>query len=94
MLLFAHAKPGKYRTENIVRRNFSCNGAEMVEYLADILGEQVARQAFLYALSGSGERFGGMNLQICKQRNGNYTHWNQPFVQQVPELRQSRNPKT
>ena len=51
IVLFADAKPGKYRTENIVRRNFSCNGAEMVEYLADILGEQVARQAFLYALS-------------------------------------------
>lgn len=44
----------------------------MVEYLADILGEQVARQAFLYALSGSGERFGGMKQGFVMAGVENY----------------------
>ena len=44
----------------------------MVEYLADILREQVARQAFLYALSGSGERFGGMKQGFVMAGVENY----------------------
>ena len=62
--LFADAEVGEDFTEDVVGGDFTGDGAEPVEALADVLTEEVATQAVVKAIDGAGECFACANQRL------------------------------
>ena len=57
--LFPDAEVGEDVAEDFIGADFAGDGAEVIEGLAEVLGNQIGRDAVLKAVLDSGEGFGG-----------------------------------